>query len=244
MKLTVLGCSTPLPKRDMPCSGYLISDQTDAILLDCGSGVFPALADHIDPRELSAVWISHMHPDHCADLITLANWALNATDKPRVRVLGPQGWDTRLNAFISNDSSVDLVRDVFDVDYLTDGRHSTVGGFDLTSRLVRHSVPSYGVRISRGRSTFAYSGDSGPCRSLEQLSENVDTFLCEAGSAEPSEYHMTIRQAYDLGCSARVGRLLLTHIPDEVATGGYPLDRELRADVVNVGDEWFIAETR
>src|SRR5437588_1403619 len=190
MKLTVLGCSTPLPKRDIPCSGYLVSGDSTTILLDCGSGVFPALVDYVNPRELSAVWISHMHPDHSADLITLANWALNTNGAPRVRVLGPTGWDIRLNWFISNDSSRDLVREIFDVEYLDDGSLSSVGEFRLTSRLVHHSVTSYGVRISSEDSTLAYSGDSGPCRSLGQLANNVDVFLCEAGSEKPTEYHM------------------------------------------------------
>jgi ribonuclease BN (tRNA processing enzyme) len=224
----------------MPCSGYLISGESTAILLDCGSGVFSALVDYIDPRDLSAVWISHMHPDHSADLVTLANWALNTNDTPRVRVLGPPGWDIRLNWFISEDSSHDLVREIFDVEYLDDGSFSSVGEFSLTSRLVHHSVTSYGVRISSGDSTFAYSGDSGPCHSLEQLADNVDIFLCEAGSEKPTEYHMTMQQAYELARMAKVGKLLITHIPDGTLSDGPAKSGGLSVEIVNARDEWPI----
>jgi ribonuclease BN (tRNA processing enzyme) len=238
VKLTVLGCSTPLPQRDNPCSGYLISGENSTILLDCGSGIFPVLVDYINPGTLSAIWISHMHPDHSADLITLANWALNATNAPKVRVLGPLGWDVRLNGFISNDASRDLVREIFDVEYLDDGLPSSIGEFTLVSRLVHHSVITYGVRISSGDSTFAYSGDTGPCRALEQLADNVDILLCEAGSEKPTEYHMTIHQAHEAARKAKVGRLLVTHIPHGHLAGGLPNASGITAEIVNAGDEW------
>jgi ribonuclease BN (tRNA processing enzyme) len=186
----------------------------------------------MNPRELSAVWISHMHPDHSADLVTLANWALNTDDAPRVRILGPPGWDVRLNGFITANESHDLVREIFDVEYLDDGTYSSVGEFSLTSRLVHHSVTSYGVRISSKDLTFAYSGDSGPCQSLEQLADHVDVLLCEAGSDKPTEYHMTMQQAYELARTARVGKLLITHIPDESQASA--------PDIVNARDEWEI----
>jgi ribonuclease BN (tRNA processing enzyme) len=238
MKLTVLGCSTPLPKNGMPCSGYLVSGVSTTILLDCGSGVFPALAAYLNPGDLSAVWISHMHPDHSADLITLANWALNTNDAPRLRVLGPPGWDVRLNGFMSNDSSHDLANEIFHVEYLDDGSLSSVGEFRLASQLVHHSVTSYGVRISDQDSTFAYSGDSGPCHSLEQLADSVDVFLCEAGAEKPAEYHMTMQQAYELARKAKVGRLLVTHVPDGTHPGIPPQNGGLPVEIVNTRDEW------
>jgi ribonuclease BN (tRNA processing enzyme) len=240
MKLTVLGCATPVPKPGVPCSGYLISGVSTTILLDCGSGVFPALADYLDPGDLSAVWISHMHPDHSADLITLANWALNTKDAPRLRVLGPAGWDVRLNGFISSDSSHDLAHEIFDIEYLNDDSSSSVGEFKVASRLVRHSVISYGVRISDEDSTFAYSGDSGPCHSLEQLADSADVFLCEAGADKPARYHMTMKQAYELAQKANVGRLLVTHIPEGARSDVPPQNGKLPVEVVSTGDEWPI----
>lgn len=240
MKLTVLGCSTPLPKRDMPCSGYLISGESTTVLLDCGFGVFPALMDYIDPGRLTAVWISHMHPDHNADLIALANWALNTGEAPRLRVLGPPGWDIRLNGFMSQDPSHDLASEIFDIEYLDDGLLSSVGEFTLRSRLVHHSVPSYGARISNSDSTFAYSGDTGPCRSLEQLADSVDVFLCEAGSEKPTEYHMTLQQASELARTARVRKLLITHIPRGAPSDSPPGTQGLPVEIVNVRDEWLV----
>ncbi len=213
MKLTVLGCSTPFPRRDNPCSGYLVSGEQTAVLLDCGSGVFANLLDHMDPRDLTCVWISHMHPDHSADLVTFANWALNVENVPRIRVFGPEGWDRRLNNFLSDGTGDNLVHDLFDVGYIEDGATLELGELRLTGRLVHHSVTTYGVRISGSSSTFAYSGDTGVCHALEELAENVDLLLCEAGSDTPTEYHLTIQQARDIAFKANVGKLLITHVP-------------------------------
>lgn len=242
MKLTVLGCATPFPRLDRPCSGYLVSREDSHVLLDCGSGVFPILLEYLEPRRLSAVWISHMHPDHCADLAALANWALNTEDAPRVRVFGPAGWDRRLNSFISEDASRNLVGEIFDVGYLEDGATFTAGGFVVTSRMVHHSVPTYGVRISDGTSTFAYSGDTGVCPSLEVLAANVDLFLCEAGSDEPVEYHLTAQQAYDVALNANAGKLLITHVPDGLVVE-VPVNRGLNTEVVQARDEWLITSS-
>jgi ribonuclease BN (tRNA processing enzyme) len=185
-----------------------------------------------------------MHPDHCADLIALANWALNTDDAPKIRVLGPPGWDARLNGFISEDGSRDLVRDVFHIEHLADGSVSSVGEFELTSRFVHHSVPTYGVRVTDKDSVLAYSGDSGPCQALEQLASDADVFLCEAGSREPVEHHMTVQQTYELAQSARVGRLLVTHTPDPAPSDETPEDGGRFVEFVNAGDEWVVSPRR
>lgn len=237
MKLTVLGCSTPLPKRNNPCSGYLVSSENTTVLLDCGAGVFPQLVDHIDPRELSAVWISHMHPDHSADLVTLANWALNTDGAPRIRVIGPQGWDRRLNGFISQDITRNRVTEIFAVEYLDDGAVSHIGELTLMSKSVHHSVPSYGARISGKDATFAYSGDTGPCHALEQLADHADIFLCEAGARTPSESHLTLEQAFAVAVTANVGRLLITHTSHKTLPSTLP-GRGIPVEIVDAGDEW------
>ena len=71
MKLTVLGCWAPYPKAGGACPGYLVQVGETNILLDCGNGVLSNLQRHLDFRSLNAVIISHLHPDHFADLFCL-----------------------------------------------------------------------------------------------------------------------------------------------------------------------------
>ncbi|WP_370942554.1 MBL fold metallo-hydrolase [Amycolatopsis sp. cg5] len=242
MKITVIGCSTPYPRANRPCSGYLLSSADTAILLDCGSGVFAALLEHVDPKTLAAVWVSHMHPDHFADLAALANWALNTEEAPKLRIFGPMNWDKRLNSFISPDPAVDTVKDIFEVRYIGDGDTATIGDIELTSRLVRHSVPTFGVRAQDAKGNiFSYSGDTGMCDGVNELARDADIFLCEAGSSEPVPYHLTAAQALEIAQRGNAGRLLVTHVPEGV-TVRVPEGGSVPSELVKPGDEWTVGE--
>jgi ribonuclease BN (tRNA processing enzyme) len=240
VKLEILGCATPFPRRDNPCSGYLLSGDESTVLLDCGSGIFAALLEVMSPNELSGVWISHMHPDHFADLPALANWALNTPDARKLRVFGPHGWDRRLNFFLSGEATSDLSEKIFEVNYIENGDSPELGGLRFHSRMVHHSVTGYGVRVSNGRTSFAYSGDTGPCESLSKLAANVDLFLCEAGSESPAEYHLTAQQAYQIAVEAGARELVLTHIPGGPASVDIDASDSIAIGIAQPGERWLI----
>lgn len=240
MKLKILGCATPFPRRGNPCSGYLLSEDESAVLLDCGSGVFAALFEAVNPNELSGVWISHMHPDHFGDLPALANWALNTPDARKLPVYGPGGWDRRLNFFLSGESGSGLSDRIFEVNHITDGDSVELGALSFDTRSVHHSVTGYGVRVNSGRTSFAYSGDTGPCEALSELANNVDLFLCEAGSEDPSEYHLTAQQACQIASEAGAKELVLTHIPGDPAGLGITAPDSLAVGIAQPGESWVI----
>lgn len=242
MKLTILGSATPFPRRDNPCSGYLLSDDESTILLDCGSGVFAALLEHVDPNELAGVWVSHLHPDHFADLPALANWALNTPNAKKISVLGPEGWDRRMNYFLSGDAESEVCGSIFDIGHISDGQTVKLGQFNLLSRAVHHSVTGYGVRITNAGKSFAYSGDTGPCDALADLASEVDLFLCEAGVESQSEYHLTSKQACDTAIAAEARALILTHVPYGSSVRHYPPSGPMSIELAKPGMEQVIGQ--
>ena len=68
MRLDVLGSSGTAPSRDNPASGFLVSEASTTSWMDAGPGTYMALLGLIDPGDIDAVLISHMHADHCTDL--------------------------------------------------------------------------------------------------------------------------------------------------------------------------------
>ena len=72
MKLTVVGCSGSISGPDSPASSYLVQapydNRTFSLLLDFGPGAMGALYRYLDPREIDAIGLSHLHADHCLDL--------------------------------------------------------------------------------------------------------------------------------------------------------------------------------
>ncbi|WP_236245345.1 MBL fold metallo-hydrolase [Streptomyces sp. CC210A] len=223
--LTVLGTASPHPAPGRPCSGYLLSDRGVHVWVDAGPGSFAELQRHTDPRRLGALWISHLHADHSADLLA-ALYALaygGLTPPAPIPVYAPAGCARRLAGFLGR-SDTDLPGGVFDFRDLHDGHEVRHGGLSLRAYAVRHDTEAYGLRATcRGGAVLAYSGDSGPCAALERLAADADLLLCEADldrhEGPGPQVHLTPEDAGHLARAARVERLLVTHV-------GPALDRE------------------
>ncbi|MBI1759066.1 MAG: MBL fold metallo-hydrolase [Actinobacteria bacterium] len=213
LALTVLGCAAAYPRPGEPCSGYLVSTVDARVWVDCGTGTFAALQQHIDPASLDAVWVSHLHPDHVADLFAVFSWAVNTPDAPRLPVYGPPGWASRVAAALPSDDAHSLVHQTFAVHELADGCTTEVGDLRLRSVAVDHSVPAFGLRAEHDGRVIAYSGDTGPCDALLTLADNADLLVCEAGATRRQPGHCTPTEAGMVAAMAHAGRLVLTHLP-------------------------------
>lgn len=219
-RLTVLGTATPYPRPDEPCSGYLLRTDHAAVWVDAGPGTLAELQRHHRPDRLDAVWISHTHADHTADLLACYYALLFADLRPRrpVPLFGPPGLADRLETFLAG-AAPNPAGAAFEVHELHDGHRVEVGDLSLTSRAVDHGLPAYGLRAARGDAVFAYSGDTGPCPALDALADGADLFLCEADGTGP--HHCSPE---DAAAAARgADRLLLTHV-------GHTLTRAQAAD--------------
>ena len=221
MELIVLGCSGSGPGPNSPASSYLVTTPETSLVMDLGNGSFGALMRYMDPYDLDAVVLSHLHPDHCADVSSLVVHRRYHPEGPgpRVPLHGPTESEVRLAVAYAPSSdervATDLT-DVFDYHAFGDGP-STVGRIALSSAPVDHPCEAYGVRLEHAGRTLVYSGDTGPCDSLVELSRGADVLLCEASWTEspdrPVGVHLSGHQA---GCAARdagVRRLLITHVP-------------------------------
>ena len=221
MRLTVLGCSGSLPGPDSPAAGYLVRAGGFAVVLDLGNGTLGPLLRHLDPFDLGGVVLSHLHPDHCADMTALLVYLRYHPRPPqrpaRLPVYGPSETATRLAA-ASAPSAAELastdLSDVFDIRPL--GAEVRIGPFELSCAPVAHPCESYALRLRYGGSSLVYTGDSGPCDELTKLADGADVLLAEATwtdhPSRPKDLHLSGLQAGRLAATAGVGRLLLTHV--------------------------------
>lgn len=230
LRLTVLGCRAGMPEPGWPSSGYLVHAPDGAILLDCGPGVAAKAAARAG--ELSAVFISHMHTDHCLDLLilgkSLALRGLDAEDTTapdrRLPLYVPPGAaDTlrRLNELFPlgtdgpGDHPTDHVfRDVFDVVEYEPHRPVQAAGATVVPVPMAHKQPCCGFRVEAGRSALAYTGDTGPTSSFEPLVAGVDLLVAEATLDEPDRTrhgHLCAAEAGEIAARYGARALLLTH---------------------------------
>lgn len=226
MRLTVVGCSGSVPGPASPASCYLIeADDVDGktwrVALDLGSGSLGALQRYCDPRELDAVAVTHLHPDHCSDLADLHVYLkYHPEGQSTVTVYAPFGASTRINQLRGTTDNSDVLHPVV---WQASGE-ARIGPLLITCEAVRHPVPAYALRVEgpssvRPGSTavVTYSGDTDTCDGLEVAAAGADLFICEATylttyDVEPG-VHMTGRDAGHTAEQAGVGRLLLTHVP-------------------------------
>lgn len=231
MELTVLGCSGSGPGPDNPSSGYLVRAGGRTLALDLGNGTLGAMHHHLDPFALDALLLSHLHPDHCADVASLVVFRRYHPRPPypvterRLPVWGPAEAHDRLaaqyGASAAERAETDL-SDVLDFQVLTDELRVELAGVDVLARRVDHVVESYGLRLEFGGRSLVYSGDTGPSDALVELAHGADVLLCEAswphvwpGCTEgpPPGVHLSGREAGEHAAKAGVQRLLITHVP-------------------------------
>jgi len=222
MRLTVLGCSGSVPGPDSPAAGYLVRADGFGLALDLGNGTVGVLQRHIDPFELGGIALSHLHPDHCADMTALLVYLRYHPLRPHgwrpLPVHGPTETATRLAAASASSAAeraaIDM-SDVFDIGPL-DSTSVHIGPFELSSAPVAHPCEAYAVRVQHGGRSLVYTGDSGPCEELSKLAYGADVLLAEAtwtdDPSRPKDLHMSGLQAGTLAATAGAGRLLLTHV--------------------------------
>ncbi|WP_304046388.1 MBL fold metallo-hydrolase [Jatrophihabitans endophyticus] len=221
MKVTVLGCSGSVPGPDSPASGYLVEADGYKLVLDLGHGTFGALQRYVDPAEVDAVVISHLHADHCIDLTAYVvalryggeGYRLRGPDR-RIPLVGVPGTRDRLEAAYDPLARKLGLHELFAFATPT---ADELGPFRMSYAQVAHPTPTNAVRIEWQDRSLVYSGDTGACPALVELAEGADVLLCEASVAPDEDLvpdlHMTGRQAGEHAEKAGVERLIVTHVP-------------------------------
>ncbi len=257
MRITVLGCWAPYPKAGGSCPGYVVQDGAANVLLDIGHGAFSRMGHFFDFRTIRAVVLTHLHPDHYADLPCLRHAVAGALRDGTLR----QG---KVPLFLPSqpaETARELAgyADAFEVTFIEDlpleevppgiaARVFQVGPVRFFLLPVQHSLPAYAVGVE-GSGYFVYSGDASPSGELELFAQKADILLCEASGLDKDEDfvkggHMTARQAGELAKKARVKELIITHFYPEYdleelraqAEAGYGGKVELAVE----GDTYFV----
>ncbi|HET7312198.1 MAG TPA: MBL fold metallo-hydrolase [Mycobacteriales bacterium] len=217
MKLTVIGCAGTFPGPDSACSSYLLEHDGFRLLIDAGNGSTGTLQRASGLLGIDAVLISHLHGDHYLDLVTYTYARrYHPTGRPAcLPVYGPSDIKGHVASAFGRPVE-ELLNEVYDFRPIPGPGELEIGPFSLRLDLVNHPVETFGMRISDGTSTLAYSADTGACDELVELARGVDFFLCEAsyldGDTNPPDVHLTGREAAEHAARAEVGRLLLTHL--------------------------------
>jgi ribonuclease BN (tRNA processing enzyme) len=221
VRLTVLGAGPAYSDReDASGAAYLVSDADTRILLDLGHGSFQRIFREIRPEELSAIQVSHLHPDHFIDLVPLRHYLRYYLDPPRrIRVLGPAQLAARLDALHGDP---EFTSGALDTEPIGEATHR-IGTLELRAARVAHTDDSYAVRVASSDSAgrprrpgLVYSGDCGRADDLRALIADGDALLTEVsfgpGPVPAGVLHLDGPAIGRLAATSGVARVLLTHL--------------------------------
>jgi ribonuclease BN (tRNA processing enzyme) len=207
------------------------------ILLDTGSGldiVRLLIAAGCEPPAVSDIFVSHQHVDHLGGLEPLLLWNVIRTLRARGH---PPTEETRVYAEPRTLAKIEQLFAAVDTvaPRLFGDKLRWVQATDPTSLelaqagrlatfLVDHEPKGSGAMgcvVEHDGARLAYSGDTRPTSRLIEAARGVDVLVHECGGLDASiaevhrQGHSTAGDAGRVAAAARVGRLILTHVPDD-----------------------------
>jgi ribonuclease BN (tRNA processing enzyme) len=257
MRIRLLGTGTPTPSLARMCSGYVVEVGNDVIVFDHGFGAHHRLLElGIPATKVTHFFCSHLHYDHMGDYprLLLTRWDQGAGRIPELKVYGPPPIAQVTQALFQEGGAFypDLVARTehmcsVSIYHARGGvgerakpapivkemrPNETVGenGWSVKAVGVAHFGPqliSYGFRLDTPEGAFVYSGDSGPCASMEKLSSGCDVLvhMCHYLSGtelcpEFAESCMGHRELARLGEKAGVKTLVISHVTEQIDQPG------------------------
>lgn len=218
MRLLCLGTGTLVPEGDRASSGLAVVEGDRALPMDLGRNVLNRMVESgLEPLSMGELLLTHVHPDHCCDLVSLLfarNYATDPDARPPLRITGPEGVGELVERL---GDAWRWLRPRFElrVEEVDGGWSGEREGFEVEAVSMQHGeTAALGYRVGRGR-RVAFTGDTGPGPGLRSLASDCDLLVAECGAAGEiqSEVHLTVESLREAVVEAACPRLLVTHLP-------------------------------
>ena len=228
--LTILGSASALPFSDRNPSAQALSVHGRLFLIDCGEGTQQRIRqEHLSFVKIEAIFISHVHGDHCFGLFGLLSTMSLYHRTGDLHIYGPQNLGPILKFYMSyfgQDLGYEIV-----FEPLSNGKSIALPFVNVTAFQLNHKIDCYGFRFEevvaprrnpwKPRS-YAYVSDTAPFPELAEYVKGVDILYHEAtypkGMEDKAEqyYHSTTLQAASCAREAGVGKLIIGHYSSRV----------------------------
>lgn len=189
------------------------------VLLDCGATSLSALkACALDPGEIGAVLISHLHGDHFGGLPYLILDGQFSRRTSPLAIAGPPGTAGRLRQAMETSfpgSSGTPRRFGVSVTELAPGSTQAVNGIEVTAWEVNHpsGAPPLALRLGVGGTTIAYTGDTAWTENLVRAADGTDLLIAEAYYYDKAvPYHLRYTDLTAHRARLASHRIVLTHM--------------------------------
>lgn len=206
-EIVLLGCGTPVPRKERFGTSFLVRVGDDHLLFDCGPATtYKLIQSGYLPGQIDHLFFTHHHFDHNVDYpcFILTRWDQGAGKIMDLKVYGPSPTERITDLLIGKDGA-------FCFDWKARINHplslhvyKTRGGvlprhpprvlardirpgkvlngriWEVTAGLAEHVQPyldSLAYRIDSSEGSVVITGDTRPCRSVVDLARGADVIL-------------------------------------------------------------------
>ena len=263
--LGTAGGPTPKPHRMPPA--HAVAYDGGTFLVDCGEGAFQQLRRAgFDPKQVHELFITHHHFDHIGSLFACLGLNMMMHRDQPMNIYGPPGTSEILEHLIA---ACDIPQatgfgvpgqtlphprdfivsrdirpgDVFDIDGICisccENTH-----YRSEDQFGNKGPVSLSYRFDMPDRSMVFTGDTGPCRALEDLAKGADLLVGELIDADIvvnhlrarnpdmsdkalqqmsqhfTEHHLTPEDLGELASRAGVKQLVAVHIPFHTKSAG------------------------
>ncbi len=215
-RIHFLGTGAAMPvTRSLPCIALKVD--SEIYLFDPGEGCQSKMFKYgLSPLKVRTIFVTHAHGDHYLGLPGLIQTMTLSNRKEPLVIAGPRQFIDTIrymfeSSLIKPGFKVEL--QVVDSNYSYSDSKITVSAFP-----VNHSIESYGYRVTIGKKTVCYTGDTAPSKTIIEACRGVDVLIHEATFTSLYEEeaheqkHSTAKDAALTASEAGVGLLVLFHI--------------------------------
>ena len=190
------------------------------MLLDCGATSLSALKRlGIDPGEIAAVFVSHLHGDHFGGLpFLILDGQFSRRTRP-LAVVGPPGTAARLADTMEclfPGSSTAPRRFAVEVTELAPGdqQHTYAGSPSAPGRQTTPAArPALLLRLDLAGKTIAYTGDTAWTGAIAEAAADADLLIAEAYYRDKHiPYHLRLADLAAHLDQLTARRIILTHM--------------------------------
>ena len=215
-EVIMLGTGRALPTAAQENTYLVLAGRERCVMVDCAGAPYRRmLVARLDPARLSAVVITHFHPDHAYGVpsLLLSLWLAGRTAplelcapddalhriQETVPLYGSDSWPGMFPVHYRNIAMAQGAPVLEDEDFV------------ITAAPGRHMVPAVGIRAedrATGRA-MVYSSDTEPHPGITALARGADLLIHEATGA--GHAHSSAAEAAAAARDAGVSRLVLVH---------------------------------
>jgi ribonuclease BN (tRNA processing enzyme) len=237
--MTIIGCGDAFGAGGRLQTSFHVRSAPSTFLIDCGTSTLIGLRRlGLEPNEIDAVFVTHLHGDHFGGLtwLVIDGHYVSKRKRPLV-VTGPRGIEARyLTAaealypgVTTNLPGFELVFREYD-----ERKPLDVGGVTVTPFEVQHpsGAPPYALRFGLEGKVLAFTGDTGWVDVICEVARDADIFISECFQYDvvlPIHLDYATINANHARLNAK--RVLLTHMGEAMlsAVGNVDQSRYLIA---------------